>query len=232
MTKPTFLALIPARGGSKGIFKKNIKKVGGKPLILWTIEAAKHSKYISEIIVSSDDEDILSFAEGAGVIPLIRPSELALDDTPTEPVIKHMYESVASNQQYDFIILLQPTSPARNEKHIDEAIEILLERKASSLISVYEPQHSPLKSFILNNEGYMKGILDNKMPFMRRQDLPKSFMSNGAIYIIDVNEFIKKNSLLTERCIPFLMSEIDSIDIDTLEDIAQFESIVVGVNNA
>lgn len=226
------MAIVPARGGSKGILKKNIRVVAGKPLIAWTLEAAKKSKFINKVIVSSDDENILSISSDFQVDVIKRPSKLATDSTPSEPVIKHVLDSLESANYYDFLILLQPTSPARNDRHIDEAIEVLLSKNATSLISVYEPDHSPLKSFLMNEKGYIQGIVDNEMPFMRRQDLPSTFMSNGAIYIIDRKKFLEVESLYTEDCVPYLMSKSESLDIDTLEDMNKFEKYMSEKTNA
>jgi len=225
MIKPAFLGVIPARGGSKGLPGKNIRLVGGKPLIVWTIEAALSSKYLSRIVVTSDSQEILDIASNYPVETLLRPAEFATDESPTEPVIQHVLETCTdTSDKYSYVVLLQPTSIARNEEHIDRAIELFQSRLATSLISVYEPEHTPLKSFVLNESGYLKGILDNKMPFMRRQDLPVAYMPNGGIYIVGIKQFLQSHSLFTDNCVPYVMSIEDSIDIDSLNDIREFES--------
>lgn len=217
------LAIIPARGGSKGLPKKNIYLLNNKPLIAYTIDASIGSKYIDKTIVSSDSDEILSIAETLNVDILKRPADLASDTTPTEPVIKHVLENFPG---YDLLILLQPTSPLRTASHIDAALELLVSKQATSLISVFEPGHSPYKSFKENNRGYLEGLIDNKTPFMRRQDLPKVYIPNGAIYIAYANIFLKSGSLFSEKAVPFVMDAIISIDIDNEEDVKRVSDLI------
>jgi CMP-N-acetylneuraminic acid synthetase len=215
-TKPKILAIIPARGGSKGIVKKNLASAFNKPLIQWSIEAAIQCSTIDKIVVSSDDIEILETAKKFGVFTLPRPLELAQDHSSSESVLKHCLEQLSSNNEhFDYAILLQPTSPARNAIHLKEAINYFENTKATSLISVYAPEHSPYKSFTLTNEGLLTGIINNELPFMPRQALPKTYYPNGAIYIINVCDFLEKNSFFTDQCVPFIMSKDVSIDIDT-----------------
>ena len=184
------ISIIPARGGSKGLPKKNILELAGKPLIAWTIESSLKSKYISKTIVSSDCDEILNISSKYGSEILKRPDELARDTTPTEPVVEHILQNIKDLGNYSYLVLLQPTSPLRDEKDIDEAISKLIQEKdATALISVKEIDNKILKAFKINNNGYLEGISNNKYPFMRRQDLPKVFMPNGAIYIIKKEEF-------------------------------------------
>ncbi|AGR78016.1 CMP-N-acetylneuraminic acid synthetase [Aliarcobacter butzleri 7h1h] len=217
------VSIIPARGGSKGLPGKNIIDLAGKPLIAWTIEASLKSKYITKTIVSSDDNNILEISKKFGVETIKRPNELALDTTPTEPVIEHVLKSLENIEQYDYLILLQPTSPLRDEKDIDSAIKLLIQKKVSALISTKEIDNKILKAFKNNENGYLEGIANNKYPFMRRQDLPKTFMPNGAIYIIDIKEFLKTKTLFTDKTISFEMSEEKSFDIDTKEDLKKIK---------
>lgn len=227
MAKPTFLAIIPARGGSKGLPKKNIIDVAGKPLIAWTIEAAIQSRFISDVFVSSDDSGILELSKKLGAKIILRPDNLALDTTATEPVLLHAINWVeAKGEQYDYLILLQPTSPARNALDIDQAVEEVIFNNASSLISVYEPDQSPFKALRVNEKGSLISIINDKLPSKRRQDLPKAYMPNGAIYIVSIPEFKKNSSLLTEHCIPFIMPIDKSIDIDTVQDISDFLTLL------
>lgn len=228
MTELTFLAIIPARFGSKGVPQKNIKPVAGKPLIDWTIEAALASELITEVVVSSESDVILNLARRPGVHGLKRPENLASDTASSELVVRHVIEQYSQMQRiFDYIVLLQPTSPARNALHINTAIVNLLNSKASSLISVVEPKHNLFKAFKLDSDGFLTGLVDNQSPFMRRQDLAKTFLANGAIYIVEWQKFIQNDRLMTERCHPFVMTEHDSIDIDTVEDIKKFESLVM-----
>jgi N-acylneuraminate cytidylyltransferase len=220
------LAIIPARGGSKGIPKKNITDVLGKPLIHWSIEAAIKSEFITDIVVSSDDDDILeNVSKFNGIIKIKRPSDLAQDSSPTEPVLSHVLSELKKeNKIFDILILLQPTSPLRNEHDIDAAFNVFLNCEATSLISVIEPEHHPLKSFVANKKGYLKGLVNDTFPFTPRQELPKVYQPNGAIYIVKVNSYLKSDKLFTEKTIPYLMSSEKSIDIDSLEDIKQLEN--------
>jgi len=227
MTKPRFLALIPARGGSKELPKKNIINAAGKPLIAWSIEAALHSRFVTRVFVSSDDIEILELSKAHGAETIQRPHELALDSTPSEPVILHTINWIeAKGEQYNYLILLQPTSPARSADDIDQAVRKLIDNDASSLISVYEPNHSPLKALKLNEKGSLVGITDDYAQFTRRQEIPKTYMPNGAIYIVNITEFKKHNSLLTDNCIPFIMPIEKSIDIDSPQDLLDFAKLI------
>lgn len=213
------LAIIPARGGSKGIPLKNMTLVNGKPLIDWTIDAALKSERVNKVIVSSDSEMILNHAaQYEKVICVERPSHLANDNTPTEPVIVHALEQI-KDAEYDVVLLLQPTSPLRTSEDIDAAYNAFLNSNASALISVSEPKHHPLKSFKKNDHGFLTGLVNNEFPFMPRQELPEVYQPNGAIYMINKTDFLETKQLMTNKTIPFIMSEERSIDIDSLFDI-------------
>jgi CMP-N-acetylneuraminic acid synthetase len=213
------IAIIPARGGSKGIPKKNLVNFLGKPLLQWSIEAALNSKYITDVVVSSDDDDILRISQKhKNVIPIKRPKELALDTSRTEPVLAHVIESLKGTT-FDYLILLQPTSPLRKSDDIDEAFNKLLASYANSLISVCSNDYHPYKSLRINNEGFLEGIINNEYPFFPRQELPQTYSANGAIYIIKVKDFIKNHSLITSKTLYFKMSIERSLDIDSKIDL-------------
>jgi CMP-N,N'-diacetyllegionaminic acid synthase len=213
------IAIIPARGGSKGIPRKNLVNFSGKPLMQWSIDAALKSKYITDVVVSSDDDEILNVAQvNKEVLVIKRPVELAQDISKTEPVLTHVLDSL-NGIKYDYLILLQPTSPLRTSKDVDFAFEKLLNSEATSLISVCELEHHPYKSFKVDENDYLQGIINNNYPFYPRQELPKTFRANGAIYIIEVATFQKKNTLLTNKTIRFEMSIESSLDIDTVNDL-------------
>lgn len=215
------IAIIPARGGSKGIPRKNLVNFSGKPLMQWSIDAALKSKYITDVVVSSDDDEILNLAQlNEEVIVIKRPKELAQDNSKTAPVLTHVLESL-KEVKFDYLILLQPTSPLRTAKDIDLAFEKLLNSEATSLISVCELEHHPFKSFKVDEKGYLQGVINNDYPFYPRQSLPKAYRANGAIYIIKVNNFIKDKRLLTNKATYFEMSIEASLDIDTLKDLRQ-----------
>ena len=228
-TIPRFImkvvAVIPARAGSKGIPNKNLLSIGGKPLIAWSIEAAVQSAIIDKIIVTSDGDEILSAAKVYKEVDVLkRPEELAQDHTPTAPVITHALKTLNINtDEYEYLILLQPTSPLRNHKDIDAAFETLKASDANALISVVQPDHHPLKSFKSNEEGYLEGLVNNEYPFMPRQVLPKAYQPNGAIYIINLKTFLEKETFFTDTTIAYEMSADKSIDLDTAEDIKKIE---------
>ena len=208
----TFLAIIPARGGSKRLPRKNILDLCGKPLISWSIEAALKSKYISKVVVSSDDEEILNISSKFGADIIKRPYELANDKATTFDAIKH---TINNSEKYDYIVLLQPTSPLRNEKHIDEAIELLEEKQADAIVSVCEMDHSPLWSNTLPKDGNMKNFLRDEVLNKRSQDLEKYYRINGAIYICKTEKFIvNKGFFLKENIFAYIMNRENSVDID------------------
>jgi len=221
------LSIIPARGGSKGINKKNIYPINGKPLIAYTIEASINSNSITKTIVSSDDFEILKVANDYGADTIIRPDYLATDFSNSESVIAHALDFLHScGEIFDILILLQPTSPLRDSSDISSSLEYFLNSKATSLISVTELVHSPYKSFKVNEAGYLTGVFDNKTPFMRRQDLPKTYKPNGAIYITYCDLFMASKLLFSDKTVPFYMDQNKSIDIDTIYDVVLCEGIM------
>ena len=208
----SFLAIIPARGGSKRLPKKNALDLNGKPLIEWSIEAGLKSKYIDKVVVTSDDAEILGIAESSGVSVINRPVELASDTSTTFDAIKHTINNV---NNYNYIVLLQPTSPLRTAQHIDEAIEILFERSADAVVSVCEVDHSPLWSNTLPNNDNMSNFIRNDVLNKRSQDLEVYYRLNGAIYICDVNRLLQEERfLLKENIFAYKMDKSVSIDID------------------
>ena len=208
----TFLAIIPARGGSKRLPRKNILNLNGKPLIAWSIEAGLNSKYIDKVIVTSDDTEILDISKQVGAATIKRPIELASDTATTFDTLKHTIDNV---KKYDCIVLLQPTSPLRDEKHIDEAIELLLSKKADAIVSVCEMDHSPLWSNKLGDSLSMVGFIKDEVLNKRSQDLEEYFRLNGAIYICKTEKFLEEESFfLKENIFAYKMGRESSIDID------------------
>lgn len=213
----TLLAIIPARGGSKRLPKKNILDLKGIPLIAHTIKAGIKSKYIDKVIVSSDDDEILDISQNYGSLTLKRPGKLASDTASTFEAIKHTIENM--DNYYDYIILLQATSPLRNEGHIDEAIELLESKNADAIVSVCEMEHSPLWSNILPENGSMKSFLRDEILNKRSQDLEKHYRINGAIYICKTDKLLEKKSFfLKEKIFAYKMDKESSIDIDEKSD--------------
>ena len=225
----TFLAIIPARGGSKRLPRKNLLDLCGKPLIAWSIEAALKSKYISKVIVSSDDEEILNIAKEYKADFIKRPDELASDTATTFDALKHTLENV---EKYDYVVLLQPTSPLRTEKHIDEAIELLKEKNADAIISVCEMEHSPLWSNTLDEDLNMSNFLRDEVLNKRSQDLPKYYRLNGAIYICKTDKLLQNESFfLKENIYAYKMNKKDSVDIDEEIDFIIAEKLMQHNNN-
>lgn len=213
----SFLAIIPARGGSKRLPRKNILSVAGKPLITWTIEAGLNSSYIDKVVVTSDDDEILDTAKLLGCEIIKRPKELATDIATSFDAIKHAMDSLG---KYDYIVLLQPTSPLRNKKHVDESIELMGKKKADAVISVAELEHSPLWSNTLPLDGSMNSFIREEMKNSRSQDLEKYYRLNGAIYISQWDRLMnEKTFLLKDNVFAYVMAISSSIDIDEKFDL-------------
>jgi len=214
--KPTFLAVIPARGGSKGVPRKNIKELAGKPLIAWTIEEAKKSRYINQIILSSEDAEIIEVAKQYGCeVPFTRPVDLAQDETPGINPILHAVEQCPD---YDFVVVLQPTSPLRSVEDIDGAIETLIEKEANFCVSVTEPDQSPYWMYNLDVNGTMNPLIKQDSFAFRRQELPKAYSLNGAVYVANTEQLKVTKSFLTDETLGYVMPKKRSFDIDTDED--------------
>lgn len=218
------LALIPARGGSKGIPKKNIKLLGGKPLIVWSIEAAKKSRFIDRVIVSTDNEEIAEIARSAGgEVPFMRPAELAQDLTPDTPVFEHALEWLRKHDNFvpEFIVHLRPTGPLRTAEEIDEAIEMLgADSGADSVRSVEEPPKPPFKMW--EPEGkYIKPFAElhgmKDFHTMPRQMLPKVYQTTADIGIMRRATVMEKKSVIGDRVLPYFLKRL-TIDIDHLID--------------
>lgn len=222
------LAIIPARGGSQGVPKKNIKILAGRPLIAYTINAALRSKYHPRVVVSTDDESIAEIAREFGAeVPFIRPSHLAKHDTPMLPVLQHAIECLKKDgYNADIIAVLQPTSPLRTSEHIDQAISILLNTGADSVVSLCEAEHSPYWMKKIDRAGRVTPFLDTEKEYNRRQDLPKVYRLNGAIFITRPDIIVKKGRVLGDDTRAYIMKVEDSIDIDTEFDFKIAELIM------
>ena len=212
----TFLGIIPARGGSKRLPRKNILNLCGKPLISWSIEAGLKSKYIDKVVVSSDDTEILNISNELKVQVIKRPDELANDTSTSFDAVKHAIDNLES---YEYILLLQPTSPLRNENHIDKAIEILEEKNADAVVSVCEMNHNLLWSNTLDDSLSMEGFISDNLLNNRSQDLKKHYRLNGAIYLCKTDKLLKEKSFFLKKNIfAYVMNSNNSIDIDRKED--------------
>ncbi|BCJ87884.1 acylneuraminate cytidylyltransferase family protein [Effusibacillus dendaii] len=214
----TVLAMIPARGGSKAVPHKNIRDVGGKPLIAWTIEEAKKSKYIDRLILSSDDNEIIRVANQWGCeVPFVRPSELAQDTTPGIDPVLHAMETLP--EKYDYVVLLQPTSPLRTVDDIDSCIERCLEKQANACVTVTCPDKSPYWMYELDRQERLVPILDKGSAISRRQDLPSVYVLNGAVYVANCEWLLKNRTFLSGETVACLMPKERSWDIDSETDL-------------
>lgn len=228
-----FLTIIPARGGSKGIPKKNIKRLNGKPLIEYTIASAKLSRHIKKLIVSTDDDEIISICKKLDVeVPFKRPSELAQDDTGSLEVVQHAVAFFEDqNVFFDAVILLQPTTPFREDGFIDKAIESFVNNKSDSLVSVLPVPHqfNPHWVFEPNDHNYLQVATGETEIITRRQDLPKAYFRDGSVYITKT-EVIKKGSLYGNKT-SFIESNPEfHVNIDTLDDWVKAEQILRQIN--
>lgn len=215
---PKVFALVPARGGSKGIPQKNIAPLLDQPLIAYTLLAAKASGVMDHIYVSSDDDQILSVAHYYGVERLKRDPHLARDESPTDPVISEFIHRIKPANK-DIIVLLQPTSPLRTAEHICDALAEFRDfPTCHSLISVYEISNKYMKAYVGGGE-FLHPLAGEHTSYTRRQDLPSLYMPNGAIYIFKVEDFLREEKIPRTHIIPYLMSDEDSLDIDTPNDL-------------
>lgn len=215
---PNVFALVPARGGSKGILQKNIAPLCDQPLLAFTLKAAQESGVIDAVYVSSDDDQILSVAHYYGAERLKRDPHLARDESPIDPVVAEFIHRIKPAGK-DIIILLLPTSPLRTANHIREALAEFRDfPTCHSLISVYEVNNQLMKAYVGGGE-FLQPLAGAHSSYLRRQDLPSLYMPNGAISIFKVDDFLREDNIPRTHEIPYLMSEYDSIDIDTPEDL-------------
>jgi len=224
------LAVIPARAGSKGVPNKNIALLGGKPLISHTILTALESIFITDVVVSTDSEEIADVARELGLeIYFMRPAHLAQDTSLTAPVVAHAKKEMEAIKSYRYqaIILLQPTSPFRTKVMIDEAITKLRNKECSSVVSVTDVDgYHPFRMKRVDN-GFLSNFIDQGFEDMRpRQVLPKVYIRDGAIYGINSDEFDRLGQLVTDRCKPIISSGESSINIDSLLDFQLAEYVL------
>ena len=220
---PRVLCVIPAKGNSRRLAKKNIKILAGKPLVVWTIEAAQKAKRLTDYLVSSDDLEIIEMAQRYGApVPFVRPAELATDSVRNIAVVRHALEFMEHERQmtYDIIINLQPTSPVRDPAHIDQAVERLWESDLDSLVSVKGPykKRDPVLKAIRN------GVLEDYCPVEDPTDSEPAYMYNAALYAVKRDYFIKHNKLISPRQVPLIMDTIYSVDVDTEADFLMAET--------
>ncbi|MEW6055178.1 MAG: acylneuraminate cytidylyltransferase family protein [Bdellovibrionota bacterium] len=206
------LAVICARGGSKGIPRKNIRALGGKPLIVWSIEEAKKSRFIDRLVLSSDDQEIIQVAEKFGCeAPFVRPAELAGDEVSGVDPVLHALKELPG---YDYVVLLQPTSPFRTAQDIDGCIELCLEKSSPSCVSIAEAEQSPYWMFSLNEGLCLSPLFDLKSMPTRRQEAKTVYSLNGAVYVAKTDWLLKTRGFLTAETSGYLMPKERSLDLD------------------
>lgn len=216
------IAIIPARGGSKGVPRKNIREVARKPLIAYTIECAQKTKYLDKIVVSSEDSEILAVAHHYGAETLIRPFELSQDETPGIDPVLHAIET---NVDYDYVVLLQPTSPLRIPEDVDTAIELCISKNCPACVSVCQSKESPYWMFTIPDGIRLKPLLPGTRP-TRRQDLPHAFVLNGAVYVAEIEWLKQTKDFISDQTIAYVMPNDRSLDIDTELDLQHFEELL------
>ncbi|MFJ9501233.1 acylneuraminate cytidylyltransferase family protein [Brevibacillus centrosporus] len=219
------LAIIPARGGSKSVPRKNIKLLGDHPLIAWTINEAKKSAYIDRLIVSTDDEEIAEVARKYDCeVPFLRPAELAQDNTPGIDPVLHALMMIPG---YDYVMLLQPTSPLRKVNDIDGCLEKCIHEKANSIVSVSLVDKSPFWMYSMTERSLLEPVMAHKTPYTRRQDIPTIYSLNGAVYVAQSEWLQSTQTFLTQETIGFIMPKERSVDVDTPLDFLIVESLLM-----
>jgi len=225
-------ALIPARGGSKGISNKNMSILNGKPLIFYTINEILKILNPEDIYLSSDSDEILNYGDSFKINLIKRPDEISQDKSTSSDVINHFINHKKLENKNDFTILyLQPTSPLRTFSHIKESLEIFYKNDCNALISVSESKELPNKAYIAKDNKLEKMILSQNVSELR-QELPITYYPNGAIYIFSKNQFLKKVEIPSKNLRPYFMDEIYSIDIDTQLDLKFAEFLMLKRENS
>ena len=214
------LAVIPARGGSKGVPRKNIIEVGGHPLIKYTIDCGKNSKYLDRVVISTEDLLIKKVAEeNEGDVPFLRPKELAEDTSKTIDCIVHAVDTLKSmGEEYDYVMVLQNTVPLRKSWHIDEAIEMIVNSNERSLVSISEVDEHLILMRTLNEDKTVRNLLQMNST-MRRQDFPKFYKVDGAIYIQKLDKDFNLDTSLNDGKLGYMMDKKYTTDIDNYIDI-------------
>lgn len=222
------LGVIPARGGSKGVPGKNLRLLAGRPLLAYTADAARDSRRLTRLVVSTDDPAIRDTALRMGLdVPFVRPNELAEDDTLMLPVLQHAVRAMEGlGFIADAVVLLQPTSPLRRGAHVDRAIELLESTGAESVVTVVEVPHQYNPASVMRLDGErLKAFLEGP-PILRRQDKPRLFARNGPAVLAVRTDVLERGSLYGDDCRPLLMSPEESVDIDAAADFDALERLL------
>jgi N-acylneuraminate cytidylyltransferase len=227
------LALIPARGGSKSVPRKNIRPLAGRPLIAYSIAAGLAAETVTRLVVSTDDEEIAAISRSFGAqVPFLRPPALSQDDTPDLPVFQHALEWLAENEGYqpEILVHLRPTSPFRRVWHIDQAVNRLLERpEADAVRTVCIPFQNPFKMWRIGQDGFMHPLVDLNIqePYnLPRQSLPEVYWQTGYVDVAWADTILSKNSMTGERILPLVIDPGEWIDIDSPDDWRRAERLL------
>ena len=228
------LALIPARGGSKGLPGKNIKDLCGMPLLAWPIRAARESNYIDQVIVSTENKNYADIARSYGAsVPFIRPAKLARDDSGTYLVVEHALNYLKSqNEIYDYMVLLEPTSPLTTSKDIDEALKLLISKRdlADSVVGVSKVEAThPVFDVRINDKGLIEPYVGNGFNNFKRQEIDKLYYFEGSLYISDLAILIREKSFYHNRTLPYIVPRWKAIEIDELVDYVCAEAILQNI---
>lgn len=231
INKKPVVAIIPARGGSKGLPGKNIKDFCGKPLIVWTIEAALQSRFIDKVIVSTDNHEIAKIAKQSGaLVPFIRPTHLATDETPSIDVIKHALNFCAEKNElfFEYTIMLEATSPLRVAEDIDEAfMQLIASPYAESIVGISRSEaQNPAFLVTRDSKNLITGYRDSAMKVIRRQDIESVYFFEGSLYISETTVLCKKNTFYHDKTLGYEFPKWKSLEIDDLDDFLMAETIM------
>jgi len=225
----SILCLIPARGGSKGLPQKNIKDLCGKPLIAWSIETALRSKYIDEVIVSTDDEDIAKAASKFGaLIPFMRPKELAADGSKTMDVILHaIHYFEKAGKIFDIIVLIEPTSPLRETSDIDQALENLIStEQAESIVGIAKVENTHPAFLIKLKDKFLRPYLSDEFKILRRQEIDDLYFYEGSLYISYTKSLQVRKNFYHEKTLGYIVPKWKSFEVDDIVDFVIIEAIL------
>jgi CMP-N,N'-diacetyllegionaminic acid synthase len=216
------LGLIPARGGSRGIPQKNVRLLGGKPLLQHTIQTALSASALSRVVLSTEDEEIAALGNRYGVdVPFRRPLDLAQDDTPTLPVVLHAVRWLeSSGERYDAVCVLQPTHPLRRPEHIDACIELLVRSGADAVVTVLRvpPEYNPHWVYFVDDVGHLHLALGAREPISRRQLLPAAFHREGSVYVTRRDVLLSQQSMYGDHLVGYELDPEQSVNVDGWKD--------------
>ncbi len=224
------LGVVPARGGSKGVPRKNIRLLGGKPLLQYTAEAALATRLLSRVVLSTDSEEIAAVGKSCGLeVPFLRPAELAEDDSPTLPVVQHAVRWMENHSEgFDAVCLLQPTNPFRRPEDIDSCIELLEASGADAVVTIIPvpTEYNPHWVYFRNGSGLLRLSTGEDKPIPRRQELPPAYHRDGSVYVTRRDVLMETNSLYGERLAGYLLEAQSSVNIDELQDWSRAEALL------